>query len=142
MAEGSHHGRLPPRRCRTEGVALVAGGLEGRADVRDFDPGYDITATVSADLRILTGIWRGDVSWSRALHDGSVVVAGSGESGRGVAGLDRSVEDRRGTATRVTSPSRSGTVDRRTPPGNLFTELRDQARTAIYRVMVADSRST
>lgn len=53
---------------------------EGRADVCDFDPGYDITATVNADLRILTGIWRGDVSWSRALHDGSVIVAGSGES--------------------------------------------------------------
>lgn len=53
---------------------------EGNADVCDFDPGYDVAATVSADLRILTLIWRGDLTWSRALADGSVVVAGDGES--------------------------------------------------------------
>lgn len=47
---------------------------DGRADVCDFDPGYDVAATVSCTLRILTFIWRGDVSWSRALLDGSVSI--------------------------------------------------------------------
>lgn len=50
---------------------IVAGG---RADVCDFDPGYDVAATVSCTLRTLTFIWRGDVSWSRALLDGSVSI--------------------------------------------------------------------
>ncbi|MCB0931390.1 MAG: helix-turn-helix transcriptional regulator [Mycobacterium sp.] len=70
---------------RLDGVAPKASHWwlvvsEGRADVCDFDPGYDITATVSTSLRTLTQIWRGDVSWSRALHDGSAVLSGSGES--------------------------------------------------------------
>ncbi len=47
---------------------------DGRADVCDFDPGYDVDATVSCSLRALTKIWRGDVSWSRALLDGSISI--------------------------------------------------------------------
>lgn len=53
---------------------------EGHVDVCNIDPGYDIAATVSTSLRTLTEIWRGDVSWSQALHDGSAVVSGSGDS--------------------------------------------------------------
>ena len=49
---------------------------EGAVDICDFDPGYDINATVATSLRTLTEIWRGDVSWSRALLDGSAAVAG------------------------------------------------------------------
>ena len=45
-------------------------------DVCDFDPGYDVDATVSGSLRTLTEIWRGDVSWPQALKSGSVTVAG------------------------------------------------------------------
>jgi len=51
-------------------------GDDGHADVCDSDPGYDITATISGSLRTLTQIWRGDVSWSRALIDGSVAIDG------------------------------------------------------------------
>ena len=47
---------------------------DGRADVCDFDPGYDVTATVSCTLRALTEIWRGDASWSHALGQGSVSI--------------------------------------------------------------------
>ncbi len=47
---------------------------DGRADVCDFDPGYDVAATVSCTLRALTEVWRGDVSWSAALRDGSVSI--------------------------------------------------------------------
>ena len=49
---------------------------EGEVDICDFDPGYDVNATVATSLRTLTKIWRGDVSWSRALLDGSAAVAG------------------------------------------------------------------
>jgi DNA-binding HxlR family transcriptional regulator len=47
---------------------------DGQADVCDFDPGYDVAAAVSCSLRTLTEIWRGDVSWSRAMLDGSVTI--------------------------------------------------------------------
>ena len=57
---------------------------EGRADVCDFDPGYDVTATVAASLRALIEIWRGDMSWSRALLDGSVAISGAADAHRSV----------------------------------------------------------
>ena len=57
---------------------------EGRCDVCDFDPGYDVTATVAASLRALTEIWRGDISWSRALLDGSVAISGAADARRSV----------------------------------------------------------
>ena len=43
---------------------------EGVADVCDFDPGYEVAATVDTSLLTLTQIWRGDLSWSRAVLDG------------------------------------------------------------------------
>jgi hypothetical protein len=45
-------------------------------DVCDIDPGYDVSVTVTGDLRSMTQIWRGDLSWSDALHDGTVSVHG------------------------------------------------------------------
>jgi DNA-binding HxlR family transcriptional regulator len=55
---------------------------EGQADVCDFDPGYDVAATVDTSLRALTQIWRGDRSWSRSMLDGSVTVSGLPEARR------------------------------------------------------------
>ncbi|MEO3757095.1 winged helix-turn-helix transcriptional regulator [Mycobacterium sp. B14F4] len=46
----------------------------GGAEVCDFDPGYEVTATVSTSLRTLSQIWRGDQSWQRALMSGSVSI--------------------------------------------------------------------
>lgn len=57
---------------------------EGQADMCDFDPGYDVTATVDTTLRALTEIWRGDVSWARGLLDGSVAVSGAADARRAV----------------------------------------------------------
>ena len=57
---------------------------EGTADMCDFDPGYDVTVTVDSSLRTLTEIWRGDVSWSHRLMDGSVTVSGSADARRAV----------------------------------------------------------
>jgi DNA-binding HxlR family transcriptional regulator len=66
---------------RLAGVAAKASRwwlvvAEGHADVCDFDPGFDVTATVDASLRALTEVWRGDTSWSRALLEGDIAVAG------------------------------------------------------------------
>ena len=47
---------------------------DGEAQVCDFDPGYEVTATISTSLRTLSQIWRGDQSWPRALLDGSVSI--------------------------------------------------------------------
>jgi hypothetical protein len=47
---------------------------DGHADVCDFDPGYEVAATISTSLRALTRIWRGDQSWQRSVLDGSVSI--------------------------------------------------------------------
>ncbi len=57
---------------------------DGQADMCDFDPGYDVTATVDTSLRTLTEIWRGDVSWSHYLMDGTVTVSGAADARRAV----------------------------------------------------------
>ncbi len=46
----------------------------GEPDVCDFDPGYDIAATITTDVRTLAHIWCGDVSWQRSMMDGSVTI--------------------------------------------------------------------
>ena len=57
---------------------------EGVPDVCDFDPGYEVAATVEASLLTLTQIWRGDLSWSRAMLNGSVTVHGATDARRAV----------------------------------------------------------
>jgi len=57
---------------------------EGAADICDTDPGYDVTATVETSLRTLIQIWRGDVSWSRAMLDGSTTVSGAADARRAI----------------------------------------------------------
>jgi DNA-binding HxlR family transcriptional regulator len=46
------------------------------ADVCDYDPGFDVSVTVTASLRRMIEVWRGDVSWSAALRSGGVQVQG------------------------------------------------------------------
>lgn len=46
------------------------------ADVCDADPGYPVSVTLTASLRRMTEIWRGDVRWAEALRTGSVRVEG------------------------------------------------------------------
>jgi len=57
---------------------------DGGAEVCDFDPGYEVAATVSTSLRTLSQIWRGDRSWQGALSDGSVSIDGTREACRAV----------------------------------------------------------
>lgn len=57
---------------------------DGRADMCDFDPGYDVAAIVATELRTLTEIWRGDTTWSRCLMDGSATITGADDARRAV----------------------------------------------------------
>lgn len=45
---------------------------DGEVDVCDFDPGYDVTATLRVPLRDLVRVWRGDRSWAQVLADDAV----------------------------------------------------------------------
>ncbi len=49
---------------------------DGDVDVCDFDPGYDVAATVHTGLRTLTEIWRGDLSWEQATRSGAMRIEG------------------------------------------------------------------
>ena len=57
---------------------------EGEPDVCDFDPGYEVAATVETSLRTLTQIWRGDESWSQAMLNGAVTIHGTADARRAV----------------------------------------------------------
>ena len=46
------------------------------ADACDFDPGFLVTVTVETNLRCLSRLWRGDVSWREATRAGDVIVTG------------------------------------------------------------------
>jgi DNA-binding HxlR family transcriptional regulator len=46
------------------------------ADVCDADPGFPVAVTVTARLRHMVEIWRGDLRWPEALHSGAVFVEG------------------------------------------------------------------
>jgi hypothetical protein len=59
---------------------------EGVPDVCDFDPGHQVAATIETSLLTLTQIWRGDVSWSRAMLNGTVAIHGVADARRAVPG--------------------------------------------------------
>lgn len=62
---------------------LVVSGDD--AQVCDFDPGYEVDATVATDLRTLTEIWRGDIDWRYALStDRAEITAPPAEVAREV----------------------------------------------------------
>ena len=58
---------LPPRTRRWWLVVTPDG-----ADVCDYDPGFEVEARLDTTLRIMVGIWRGDIAWKRALATGQV----------------------------------------------------------------------
>ena len=45
-------------------------------DLCRFDPGHPVTATVETDLRTLTQIWRGQLTWAQAQRAGDLHVHG------------------------------------------------------------------
>ncbi len=50
----------------------------------DFDPGYEVDATVATDLRTLTEIWRGDIDWRYALSTDRAEITAPAEVAREV----------------------------------------------------------
>jgi hypothetical protein len=46
------------------------------ADVCDADPGHPVAVTLTASLRAMTEVWRGDLSWAQALRSGAVMIQG------------------------------------------------------------------
>lgn len=48
----------------------------GEADVCDVDPGHSVAVAVTAGLRTMVEIWRGDLSWRNALRSGTVHLHG------------------------------------------------------------------
>lgn len=55
-------------------------------DVCDADPGHPVAVTVTASLRGLTRVWRGDTTWSDALRTEQVHVDGPESLRRAVPG--------------------------------------------------------
>lgn len=45
-------------------------------DVCDYDPGFDVTVTISTSLRAMVEIWRGDRDWTTAMRNGDVLLTG------------------------------------------------------------------
>lgn len=58
----------------------------GEADVCDTDPGYPVAVTLTATLRHMTQVWRGDLSWPEALRTGVMEVRGPQELRRAAPG--------------------------------------------------------
>ena len=58
----------------------------GEVDVCDVDPGHAVAVTVTASLRSMVNLWRGDLSWSKALRAGAVQVHGPEGLRRAVPG--------------------------------------------------------
>lgn len=46
------------------------------AEACDFDPGYEVAATIETPLRTMVRVWRGDVSWDTAVRSGDLTVNG------------------------------------------------------------------
>jgi DNA-binding HxlR family transcriptional regulator len=66
--------RFPDVRTETRDWWLVI--TDSDADVCDADPGYEVAVTVTATLRSMVRIWRGDLTWRDALRAGAVEVLG------------------------------------------------------------------
>ncbi len=58
----------------------------GEADICDYDPGFNVAATVTTSLRTLTEVWRGDISWHQAIKDERLGLTGSSTAVRSVPG--------------------------------------------------------
>jgi DNA-binding HxlR family transcriptional regulator len=51
-------------------------------DLCSVDPGHPLTATVETDVRTLTRIWRGELTWSQSQRSGALQVHGPSYVGR------------------------------------------------------------
>lgn len=61
---------------------LVVTGAD--VDICDYDPGFDVAASVDTTLRTMTEIWRGDRDWWSAIRNGQLTLDGPSEVTREV----------------------------------------------------------
>jgi hypothetical protein len=54
-------------------------------DLCQFDPGHPVTGTVETDLRTLTRIWRGELTWPQSQRTGALHVQGPSHVARPAA---------------------------------------------------------
>jgi DNA-binding HxlR family transcriptional regulator len=66
--------RFPDAPPRTRDWWLVV--TPDDADVCDADPGFDVAVTITAPLRRMVEVWRGDVTWSESVRSGALDVQG------------------------------------------------------------------
>ena len=59
------------------------------ADACDDDPGFPVTVAVSASLRVMTQVWRGDLDWATALRSQQMRVEGASHVRRSLPGWFR-----------------------------------------------------
>jgi DNA-binding HxlR family transcriptional regulator len=71
-----------PRKARRWWLVITDEG----ADVCDMDPGFEVTVTVTASLRRMVEIWRGDLTWRDALGAGLIEVEGAEAKRRALPG--------------------------------------------------------
>jgi DNA-binding HxlR family transcriptional regulator len=62
-----------PRGSRRWWMVLTTDGV----DLCDVDPGFEVSVSVTAGLRELTEIWRGELTWPNAVRSGSVTIEGA-----------------------------------------------------------------
>ncbi|MEU4558267.1 helix-turn-helix domain-containing protein [Actinoplanes sp. NPDC023936] len=89
------HGAVPPRRTVLRFLFPAAPRpvrdwwlviTPDEADVCDADPGHHVDVLVTAELRCLTDVWRGERTWSSALRSGEVAFQGPEDLRRAVPG--------------------------------------------------------
>jgi DNA-binding HxlR family transcriptional regulator len=61
-----------PRKLQRWWLVITKDG----ADVCDIDPGYEVAVSVTASLRRMVEIWRGDVGWGDAVGRGMLEIDG------------------------------------------------------------------
>jgi len=71
-----------PRKARDWWLVITSDD----ADVCDADPGHPVAVTVTASLRGMVEVWRGDLAWSDALRSGAIEVHGPEALRRAVPG--------------------------------------------------------
>jgi DNA-binding HxlR family transcriptional regulator len=76
--------RFTDQPSRTASWWLCVSGED--ADVCDYDPGYDVTATVVTTLATMVALWRGDHTWDDAQRSGALSVEGPADVRRQVPG--------------------------------------------------------
>lgn len=55
-----------------------------QADVCDADPGYPVALAITASLRQMVLLWRGDLGWPEAMRSGAIQVSGPHTLRRGL----------------------------------------------------------